>query len=134
MTKIAIVFTSLKYTISNSGIIFNKFKLNQIRKNNKSYSIKVTFLSNLRATYSWCYEVAWKTGLTLLGNAEWHPTNLTKSIYLYYFYQSPNVYQLMTVKKNYFFKSYTNYHDILGLRKAWEGASSRILSQSYMYK
>lgn len=52
MTKIAIVFTSLKYTISNSGIIFNEFKLNQIRKNNKSYSIKVTFMSNLRATYS----------------------------------------------------------------------------------
>lgn len=52
MTKIAIVFTSLKYTISNSGIIFNEFKLTQIRKNNKSYSIKVTFMSNLRATYS----------------------------------------------------------------------------------
>lgn len=40
------------YIFSNSGIIFNEFKLNQIRKNNKSYSIKVTFMSNLRATYS----------------------------------------------------------------------------------
>lgn len=47
MTKIAIVFTSLKYTISNSGIIFNEFKLNQIRKNNKSYSIKVTFMQHI---------------------------------------------------------------------------------------